>query len=103
MGVLREVTRFGVDFRNPFNQTPLFVATCVGNEKLATELIARGANVHLTDNYQRNAFRLLLANVYFGKKNAVNLVSKLYHGLNTGNISLQMDNRLIKLNSHLSV
>ena len=54
--VMRQVDQYGPDFRNPFGHTPLMLAAFAGNVGLLEGLLARGADVELTDNHGRLAF-----------------------------------------------
>lgn len=58
---LHQVSRHGVDFRNPFNQTLLMVAVIAGNSALAKAVIEEGANQTLSDNRGYDAFQLSFA------------------------------------------
>lgn len=59
--MLREkLARHGLDFRNPFNQTPLMIAADLGQVDFAAELIRQGANPALRDNFGRTAFHYAL-------------------------------------------
>ena len=59
-GVLREADKYGVDFRNCFGQTPLMIASRMGNADLIEQLLERDADVNLTDGNGLNAFQIAL-------------------------------------------
>ncbi len=58
--VLRQTDQYGIDFRNIFNQTPLMIASRLGNEALIRELRERGANTELINNAGFNALLIAL-------------------------------------------
>src|SRR6266849_4384007 len=58
--MLRQVDQYGVDFRNPFNQTPLMIAARLGNDDQVTRLVAMGADTSLINNVGFKAFHIVL-------------------------------------------
>lgn len=95
--VMNQVKLYGVNFRNKFNQTPIMLASFFGNEVLAEQLIKKGANPNLTDNVGRNAFQLILERAVLNKKIAQNQLAVLYKMLLPESMSVQVDDKLIKL------
>ena len=67
-----QVRKYGVDFRNPFNQTMFMVAGVVGNVALVRWLLDSGANPDLTDNAGKTAFDLILQKACHDKRFAPN-------------------------------
>lgn len=98
--VMRQVALYGVDFRNTFNQTPLMTACSFGNNTLAKQLIEKGANTYLTDNIGRNAYQIALQKALLDKRFAQEKLASLYECLSPDNISLQVEDKLIKLDVH---
>ena len=95
---LREqLNKFGVDFRNLFNQTPLMVAAWLGNKTLVTEMLARGANTELVDNQQFSTFHIALHQASQDLKYAKHALADIYPQLEPDSISLQVDGKLLKL------
>lgn len=99
--VMRKVDEYGVDFRNIFNQTPLMIAAKLGNDMLIKQLIDKGAKRSLTGNMGKTAFQIALHAAYFNKKYAASKLAKIYHHLEPASISIKVDNKLIKIDSHL--
>src|SRR5206468_1469307 len=58
--MLRLVDQYGVDFRNPFNQTPLMIAARLGNDDQVARLVAMGADTGLINSVGFNAFHIAL-------------------------------------------
>lgn len=98
--VIRQISQYGIDFRTIFNQTPLMVATYFGNITLVNQLIEKGANPQLIDNSGRNAFQIALQKSLLDKKFAQEKLRKLYDLLSPDNISLQIEDKLIKVDVH---
>lgn len=99
--VLRQVDQHGPDFRNPFNQTPLMIAAQRGNVALAEALIARGADVELTDNHGRLAYHHALLRALLDAKYAAGPFAGLHRLLAPPAIDLMVEERLVKLDAHL--
>ncbi|MBN2192223.1 MAG: hypothetical protein JW751_05360 [Polyangiaceae bacterium] len=56
-----QLRKYGVDFRNPLNETPLMVAARLGRAERVAALLAQGADPALTDAAGRTALRVALA------------------------------------------
>jgi hypothetical protein len=96
-GVLKEVELYGIDFRNPFNQTPLMTAAYVGNAALVKTLLSAGANSDLTDNRHRDAFQILLHHACRDSKFCQNKLAESYALLAPVSLSLQAGGCLVKI------
>ncbi len=95
--VLRETDRYGIDFRNLFNQTPLMIASRIGNETLVRELRERGANTELINNAGFNAFQIALEQAMEDPKYSSKKLAAVYRLLEPDCLDIQVDERLIKL------
>lgn len=100
--VLRETDQYGVNFRNRFNQTPLMVAAQTGNVRLVEALLDRGADKNLYDNYGRGAFHLLWLETVSGKGMDEQIKTALFSLLAPDSVSLRINEKLIKLDAHIS-
>jgi len=98
---LRLVDQYGVDFRNPFNQTPLMIAARLGNEALVERLVAMDANTGLVNNVGFNAFQIVLEQACLEPKYATKKLAGVYQQLEPENMVIQVDERLIKLDKRL--
>jgi len=96
--VLRQVSDYGVDFRNPFNETPLMLAAKVGNEALVATLLELGADPDLINNRSLNALQIILQ--ASPHKLAPAKVSLLYQSLSTKSLSIEVAGQLIKIDAH---
>jgi hypothetical protein len=100
--VLRETDQYGVNFRNRFNQTPLMVAAQTGNVRLVEALLDRGADKDLYDNYGRGAFHLLWLESVCNKRMDEQSKNTLFPLLAPDSVSLRINEKLIKLDAHIS-
>jgi hypothetical protein len=98
-GILKQCETYGVDHRTAFNATPLMLAASAGNDSLVRELLARGANAELTDNYGRTAWQHALTRAAYKKHYAVERFPLVHELLAPGSVSLKAENRLIKIDA----
>ncbi|HEB94644.1 MAG TPA: hypothetical protein ENI94_14555 [Gammaproteobacteria bacterium] len=99
--VLRQTDQYGIDFRNLFNQTPLMIASRLGNETLIRELRERGANTELINNAGFNAFQIALEQALDNSKYCHKKLAGVYRLLEPDCLDIQVDERLIKLDKRL--
>ena len=95
----QNINKYGVDYRDLFNLTPLLAATNSGSIKIINLLAEYNANSALTDNYGRNPLQIAIFQSYFSKVFSVKL-NRLYPMLLTDNIKVKVDDRLIKIDNH---
>lgn len=95
--VLRDTERYGVDFRNVFGQTPLMIASHMGNVELAEMLLDRGADTALVDGNGLNAFQIALDRACADKRFARSRLPPVFERLAPASLDGQVDGRLIKL------
>ena len=94
-----QIKRYGVDFRNPFNQTPLMLAAQFGNVEIVQYLIELGAERNHTDNRGLTAFQIALARASQDKKYAQTCLTDLYIALEPDYLLIQLDGSLVKLDN----
>jgi hypothetical protein len=99
-GVMREVDKYGVDFRNLFGQTPLMVASRMGNAELAGELLDLGADTGLVDGNGLNAFQIALDRACGDPRYARSRLPAVWDRLAPASMDIQVDERLVKLDRH---
>ena len=97
----KKINLYGINFRNQLNQTPLMLASRLGNVELVTELIKNSANCDDVDNWGHNALQIALGEAYIKGAAGINHIGQLYPLLAPSSMKLRIDNRLIKLGSHL--
>jgi len=101
VAAINYVNKYGVNYRNPFNQTPLMVAVWLGNTALIKVLAEHEPDPELVDNNQRNALQISFTQATKNQKYAKQSLSTIYHQLSPDSLSIQVDGRLIKLGNHL--
>src|SRR5207245_9093829 len=79
--MLRQVDQYGVDFRNPFNQTPLMIAARLGNDDQVARLVELGADPGLINNVGFNAFPIWLEPAFVDAHYAAHNLTDLYDTL----------------------
>jgi len=99
--MLREVDRYGVDFRNPFNQTPLMIAARLGNADHVERLVEIGADTTLINNVGLNPFQIVLEQACISPNYATRKLPDVYKTLEPTDTVLQIDGRLVKLDNRL--
>src|SRR5262249_8720589 len=95
--MLRQVDQYGVDFRNPFNQTPLMIAARLGNDDQVARLVAMGADTSLINNVGFNAFQIVLEQACIDAHYAARKLAGVYDTLAPLDMVIQVDGRLVKL------
>lgn len=95
-----QVRKYGPNFRNEFNFTPLMMATLGGSVGIMEFLLRLGADPRLKDNLGRQAFQIALLKSYQDERYAGKLLGKVYHKLRPAHLRVKFHNRLIKLSPH---
>ncbi|MDQ3562985.1 MAG: UvrD-helicase domain-containing protein [Pseudomonadota bacterium] len=98
--VLADADAYGVDFRTPFNLTPLMCAAIQGNAVLVKALLDKGANPDLTDNHGRTALHHALLRAYTTPDFASARLGDLYPLLAPASVSVKVQDRLVKIDGH---
>lgn len=98
--VLRQqVEHYGVDYRNPLNQTPLMIAARCGRLDAAAWLLQEGASTEAVDNASLPVFWQVLMPAADAAR-AATPFSRLCELIAPPSLSIQIDQRLIKLDRH---
>jgi hypothetical protein len=100
-GVLREIDKYGVDFRNVFGQTPLMIASRMGNAELAEALLDRDADTQLVDGNGLNAFQIALERACADERFARAKLPAVFERLAPASLDVQIEGRLVKLDRRL--
>lgn len=99
--VVKHCEAYGVDHRTEFNATPLMLAATTGNLSLIKELLSMGANPDLTDNFGMTPWQAALKKAIFDKNFASSVFPRIHELLAPSNISLKIEDKLIKIDSKL--
>jgi len=95
-GVEQQVKRYGIDYRDQFNLTPLLTAISVGSIKILSFLIEHKANPNVMDNSGRNPLRIAMNTSYL-LKNRAHKINGFFPALLTDSIKVKVDDRLVKI------
>lgn len=101
--VLKQVNQYGLEFRNIFNQTPLMVATKLGNCEVIKVLVKLGADIEKVDPNGLTAFQIALKETSRNEKYGKKKLAEIYDLLQPTSISIQIknnDHRLIKIDQN---
>ncbi|MFZ0788721.1 MAG: UvrD-helicase domain-containing protein, partial [Chromatiaceae bacterium] len=99
--VLREADRYGIDFRNCFDQTPLMIAARMGNAELAAALLDRDADTSLVDGNGLNAFQIALDRACADERFARTRLPAIFERLAPPSIDIEVEGRLVRLDRRL--
>lgn len=94
------IIKYGINYRDAFNLTPLMSAAHAGSTKIVRHLLALGADPDLTDNYGRNALSISLALSIDSKEYVVEKLPFIYELLATDSIKIQVNDQLVKFEKH---
>jgi hypothetical protein len=94
------VDQYGPDFRNIFNQTPLMVAAWMGNTEVIKALFDLGADTEKVDSNGLTAFQIALSQADRNEAYAKKKLVDIYTLLEPTSMSIQVDDRLIKLDQN---
>lgn len=89
--------KYGIDFRNPLNETPLMVAARVGKPELVQQLLTDGADPDLGDTAGRTALRVALAGWLDQRGVKPAAFAQVYQLLSTAPIKVKFGTRMTKL------
>lgn len=111
----KQVDKFGLEYRDMFNRTPLMNAVWIGNVNLVKRLIERGADIEAVDNHHHYALQIALQMsivtpretqyyddnmIEHNVKYAKQILPEIYDLIAPDSISLQTQGRLVKLESY---
>lgn len=97
----KKLDQYGIDFRDPLNQTPLMIATKMGQSDLSRALIKAGAHRDLRDNWGRNPLQIALLQAYRQRDYAQRHIGAIYPLLAPSSIKIKVEGRMIKIDQKL--
>ncbi|MFM8362420.1 MAG: hypothetical protein ACKOA4_06945 [Haliscomenobacter sp.] len=93
------IQKYGVDYRDEFNMTPLLAALKTGAFKIADFLLQQQARLDVTDNHGANAFLMALRQSHINEAFLRERLPLLYPKLRPDVIRVKVDNQLVKINA----
>ncbi|HOC87847.1 MAG TPA: UvrD-helicase domain-containing protein [Bacteroidales bacterium] len=94
------LNKYGVDFRDVHNFTPLHAAAFAGAVNIAKTLLSHGANPALQDTFRKTPLQIALEQAFLSADYARNKLGKMYPLLLADAMKIQTDGYLIKIDSH---
>jgi ankyrin repeat protein len=95
-GVEQEIKKYGVNYRDQFNLTPLLAAAESGSVKVLKFLLGQNADTDVLDNNGRNPFRIVINKLYFIPKSSAKL-EDIFSQMLTDNIRISVNDRMLKI------
>ena len=94
------LNRYGIDYRDEHNFTPLHAAAYAGAVTIAKTLLSNGANPDVLDTFGKTPIRIALQQGFLIPDYARNKLGKIYSLLLSDSLKIQVDGQLIKIDSH---
>ncbi len=98
--IAHKTLRFGVDYRDEFNFTPLMSAIFAGSVKIAKHLLDNGANANLCDSKNRSPLQIAFYKSRVSLRYAKEKIGGLYEMLLNESINIKINDRLVKVGNH---
>ena len=98
--VTENIKKYGLDYRDEFNMTPLLAALKTGANKVIDFLLSQKANLNVTDNLGINPFQMCLQQAHMNADFMKKRLPQLYPKLQPDSIKIKVDNHLVKINAH---
>ena len=95
--IKRQIVKYGVDFRNPFNQTSLMIGAWLGSEKVIQLALTLHADTYLANNKGFNAFQIAIEQACLHSFYADSKLPFVYTLLRPETLSVRINNQLFKL------
>ena len=95
-GVELDIKRYGVNYRDQFNLTPLLAAAENGSVKVINYLLEQKAETDVLDNNGRNPFRIAINKLYFSPQ-SINKLEEIFSRMITDNIRIMVKERMVKI------
>ncbi len=98
--VVQEVNKYGIDYRDIHNFTPLHAAVFSGSVKITSSLLENGANPGLADTFYKTPVQIALLQAFVNKEYAKSKLGKIYPILLSESLGIQVNGQLIKIDPH---
>ncbi len=94
------INKYGIDYRDVHNFTPLHAAAFSGAIKITKTLLDNGANPALFDTFNKTPIQIALEQAFVLPDYAKNKLGKIYPLLLSDSMKIQVGGHLIKIDSH---
>lgn len=91
------IKKYGLDYRDVFNMTPLLAAIKTGATKITDYLLQQKARLDVTDNLGINPFLMALQQAHINPKYLKERIPNIYSKLQPDFIKIKVDNHLVKI------
>jgi hypothetical protein len=95
-GVEQEIRKYGVNYRDQFNLTPLLAAAENGSVKILNFLLNQNADTDVMDNNGRNPFRVAINKIYFSPQSITKL-EDIFSRILTSSVRIKVADRMVKI------
>ena len=94
------LNRYGVDYRDVHNFTPLHAAAFAGAANITKTLLNNGANPGLQDTFRKTPIQIALEQAFLSPDYAKNKLGKIYDLLLSESMKIEAEGYLVKIDSH---
>lgn len=94
------INKYGIDYRDVHNFTPLHAAVFSGAVNITKTLLDNGANPSLFNTFNKTPIQIAFEQAFVLPDYAINKLGKIYPFLLSDSMKIQVDGRLIKIDSH---
>ena len=94
------INKYGIDYRDVHNFTPLHAAVFSGAVNITKTLLENGANPALFNTFNKTPIQIAFEQAFVLPDYARNKLGKIYPLLLSDSLKIQVDGRLIKIDSH---
>jgi hypothetical protein len=94
-----KIKKYGIDFRNQLNQTPLMIAVHQGKIDLVKSLKVNGANIKQRDCTGMQPLHIALRQSFLNSDYSQNILGHIYKDIETSSIKVKVYNKMIKIDN----
>jgi len=94
------INKYGIDYRDVHNFTPLHAAVFSGTVNITKTLLNNGANPSLFNTFNKTPIQIAFEQAFILPDYAKNKLGKIFPLLLSDSMKIQVDGRLIKIDSH---
>ncbi|MEI6434627.1 MAG: UvrD-helicase domain-containing protein [Bacteroidota bacterium] len=98
--IIQEVNKYGIDYRDIHNFTPLHAAVFSGAVNIVATLLENGANPELADTFSKTPVQIALLQAFIMPEYAKNKLGKIYPLLLSDSLKVQVEGSLIKIDPY---